>query len=156
QAQRPVSDCQRVNGAVGLGDRAIGLAHGDGPVARSAHHDALEDGLAADRLCHGLVGLVRGGAAGLLEAALETLDAAARVHELLLARVEGVALRADLDVQLRRGGTRHERVPAGAVNGGENVLGMDLGLHLKSRIPEAVLAATLPPVTTATGRSASI
>src|SRR6266540_7461186 len=40
-------------------------------------------------------------AAGLLEPALEALDTAARVHQLLLARVERVAVRADLDVQLR-------------------------------------------------------
>ena len=90
-------------------------------------------------------------AAGLLEAALEALDPAARVHELLLTRVEGVALRADLDVQLGRGRTRRERVAARAVNGREDVLGMDLGLHLESRIPEAVWAATLPPLTTTDG-----
>src|SRR5512132_1122331 len=36
-----------------------------------------------------------------LEAALEALHPAARVDELLLARVERVAVRADLDVQLR-------------------------------------------------------
>src|ERR1041384_6767863 len=36
-----------------------------------------------------------------LEAALEALHPAARVDELLLARIERVAVRADLDVQLR-------------------------------------------------------
>ena len=40
--------------------------------------------------------LVAAPGAGLLEPALEPLDAAARVHELLLARIEGVALGADL------------------------------------------------------------
>src|SRR3954469_13022147 len=38
--------------------------------------------------------------AGALQATLEALDATARVDELLLARVERVALRAELDVQL--------------------------------------------------------
>src|SRR5437660_10014380 len=41
------------------------------------------------------------GALSALEALLEALDAPAAVHELLLARVERVAVRADLDVQLR-------------------------------------------------------
>src|SRR5437588_12689500 len=51
-------------------------------------------------------GLAAACAVGALQATLEALDAAARVHELLLARVERVALRADLDVQLglRRAG----------------------------------------------------
>ena len=46
------------------------------------------------------------GALRLLEAALEALDAAARVHELLLPGVERVALRAHLDVELRLRRTR--------------------------------------------------
>src|ERR687887_2510765 len=56
--------------------------------------------------------MVLGLAAGLLEAALEALDAAAGVHQLLLARVERVAVRTHLDVELGLGGTRRERVPA--------------------------------------------
>src|SRR5436190_23091719 len=40
------------------------------------------------------------GALGALQALLEALDPAAGVHELLLARVERVAVRADLDVEL--------------------------------------------------------
>src|ERR1051325_4927094 len=50
--------------------------------------------------------------AGPLETPLEALDAAAGVEELLLARVERVAVGADLDVELglRRAG--RERVPA--------------------------------------------
>ena len=86
----------------------------------------------------------RRGGAGLLEAALEPLDAAARVHELLLARVEGMALGADLDMKLGLGGAGLERVPAGARDGREDVLGMDVGLHESAwrwtglRIPEAV------------------
>src|SRR5207237_295570 len=67
--------------------------------------------------------------AGLLEAALEPLHPAARVHELLLARVERVALRADLDVQLALGRARLERVAARARHRGEGVLGVNVGLH---------------------------
>src|SRR5690349_13182931 len=54
------------------------------------------------------------GALGLLETPLEPLEAAACVDELLLARVERVAVRADLDVQLRLRRTGRERVPAPA------------------------------------------
>src|SRR4051794_24783189 len=67
------------------------------------------------------------GPLSLLEPPLEPLDAAAAVHQLLLPRVEGVALRADLDVQHRLRRASLKRVPARAVDGGENVLGMDLG-----------------------------
>src|SRR4051812_9188437 len=90
------------------------------------------------------------GALCALEPLLEALDAAARVHELLLARVERVAVRAHLDVQLRRGGTRLERVPAGAGHRRDHVLGMDVGLHRLARIAAACWDATLPPETTAT------
>src|SRR5688572_32624598 len=62
-------------------------------------------------------------------AALEALDAAAGVHELLLARVEGVAVGADLHVQVTLGRARLERVPARAGHGCLDVFRMDLGLH---------------------------
>ena len=100
QAKRPVARGQGIDLARDLGDLAVRLAHRDRPVARSAHHDALEDGLAADCLSHRLGLRAGGGAAGLLESPLEALDAAARVDELLLPRIERVALRADLDAQL--------------------------------------------------------
>src|SRR5262249_50778907 len=91
----------------------------------------------------------------LLEAALEARHAAAGVDDLLLPRVERVALRADLDVQLglRRAG--HERVAARAVHRREDVLGMDVGLHREPRIPEAISAPMLPPLPTTTGVLAS-
>src|SRR6266542_5097673 len=89
------------------------------------------------------------GAAGLLEAPLEALDAAAGVDELLLPRVERMAVRADLDVQLGLGGPHLELVPARAANGRQYVLGMDVGLHSPARIATAVSGATLPPETTA-------
>ena len=52
QSQRPVAGHQRVDLARDLGDLAVGRADGDRPVARSTHHHALEDGLAADCLSH--------------------------------------------------------------------------------------------------------
>ena len=66
---------------------------------------------------------------GLRVPALEALDAATGVHELLLARVEGVALRAELDAQRgdRRAG--RELVAAGAVHRALDVVGVDVGLH---------------------------
>src|SRR5581483_5279911 len=64
-----------------------------------------------------------------LELLLEPLDAAGRVDELLLARVEGVASRADLDVDLGLRRTRQERVPATAVDLAGLVVGMDVRLH---------------------------
>src|SRR6185312_1198846 len=72
------------------------------------------------------------GPAGLLEPPLEALDAAAGVHQLLLAGVERMALGADLHVQLRLRRPGLKLVPARAVHGGENVVGMDVRLHLNS------------------------
>src|ERR671923_1070457 len=92
-------------------------------------------------------------AAGLLEAALEALHPAARVEQLLLARVERVAVRADLDVQLGLRRARLELVAAGAANGRQDVLGMDSGLHRSARIATAVLGATLPLTTSAATES---
>src|SRR5205823_14918210 len=88
-------------------------------------------------------------ALGALEALLETLDSAAGVHELLLARVERMAVRADLDVKLRLRRPRLECVSARARDRGEDVLGMDVSLHV-ARIAAACFGATLPPETTAT------
>ena len=50
QAQRPVPRHQRVDRARDVRDLTVGRPHRDRPVARSAHHHALEDGLAADGL----------------------------------------------------------------------------------------------------------
>src|SRR3954452_1028690 len=95
-------------------------------------------------------------ALGLFETLLEALDASAGVDQLLLAGVERVARGADLDVQLGLGGTRRERVPAAAVHGREDVLGVNLRLHRRARIAAAVSVATLPPETISTGFCASI
>lgn len=62
-------------------------------------------------------------------AALEPLHPAPRVDQLLLPRVEGVAGRADLHVDLRLGGPGLEGVPAGAPHHGLDVFGMDPLLH---------------------------
>src|ERR687891_1485735 len=95
-------------------------------------------------------GLPAPGAAGLLEPALEPLHPAARVHELLLARVERMTRGADLDVEVRLRRARPELVAARAGHVGEDVLGMDVGLHRPARIPAAVSRATFPPETTQT------
>src|SRR5688572_13675201 len=89
------------------------------------------------------------GGGGLLEPTLEALDAAARVDELLLARVERVAGRADLDVKLGLRRPRRELVPAGAGHVRDDVLGMNVRLHEPARIAEAISGPTLPPETTA-------
>src|SRR3954452_23598713 len=75
----------------------------------------------------GGLSLVAAGAAG--GAALEALHAATRVDQLLLARVERMAVRADLHVDLRLGRAGRELVAAGAADVSLDVLGMDVGLH---------------------------
>src|SRR3954452_24317969 len=65
----------------------------------------------------------------LAAAALEAVDPSAGVHELLAARVEGMAVRADLDVDLALRRAGRELVPAGAADVRLDVLGMDFGLH---------------------------
>src|SRR5579864_7893447 len=90
------------------------------------------------------------GALGALEPALEALDPSAGVHELLLARIEGVALGADLDVQLRLGRVDLERVPAGTGHRREHVIGMDTGLHRPPRIAAACSGTAFPPETMTT------
>src|SRR5579862_3162719 len=93
---------------------------------------------------------LRADALGLFEPPLEALDASARVDQLLLAGVERVAIRADLDVQLGLGRAGHEGVPTTAMHGREDVVGVDVRLHGRARIAEAVCLATLPPLTTST------
>src|SRR3954451_7556747 len=68
-----------------------------------------------------------GGALG--GTALEALDAATGVDQLLLAGVERVAVRADLDVKLGLGRPGGELVAARTADVGLDVLGMDVGLH---------------------------
>ena len=61
----------------------------------------------------------------------EALDAAGGVNELLLASEEGMAIRADFDIQLvafdRR--TSREIVAAGAVHRNGMIVGVDTGFH---------------------------
>src|SRR5262249_20138167 len=119
------------------------------PGRRPPHHPAPEAGLSSDR-CHEKGVLPAGGAAGFWEPALEALDRTAGVDELLLARVERMAVRADLDVELGLRRPRLERVSAGTRDGCDDVVGMDVRLHGSSaRIAAAVFGATLPPETTA-------
>ena len=63
------------------------------------------------------------------EALLEAIDAAAAVHQLLFAGVEGVALRANFNTHFRFGGTGLESLAANATNDALAILGMDLFLH---------------------------
>src|SRR3954471_21721648 len=66
---------------------------------------------------------------GLGGAALEAIDPATRVDQLLPARVERVAVRADLDVDLGLRRPRRELVAARAAHVSLDVLGVDVGLH---------------------------
>jgi hypothetical protein len=67
---------------------------------------------------------------GLLRvAALEALDAATGVDELLLASEEGVALVAELDAKGRLGRLGRKGVAARASNGRFTVRGVDIGFH---------------------------
>jgi hypothetical protein len=68
---------------------------------------------------------------GVLQAPLKPLDLARRIDETLFAREEGVALRADVDVQvfLRRAGL--PRTAATTRDGGHFVLGMDARFHFR-------------------------
>src|SRR2546423_5165864 len=75
--------------------------------------------------------LAAAGAAGARLAALEPLYSAAGIDQLLAARVERVAVGADLDVELGLGRTRGELVAACTADVRLDVLGMDAGLHLE-------------------------
>src|SRR4029077_4902696 len=137
-------------------DGAVGAPHSDGPAGRAAHHDAFEDRLPADhvRTSTGVLPALR--AAGLLEPALEALHPTTGVDELLLARVERMTGRADLDMELRFGRPGHELVPARAMHRVEHLVWVDVRLHRRARIAEAIWAETLPPeTTTATARGST-
>src|SRR5689334_1461705 len=65
-----------------------------------------------------------------LQTLLEPLDLAGRVDDVLRARVERVAVAADVDAQLLAGGPDGPLTAAGsAMDLGLEVLGMDVGLH---------------------------
>src|SRR5687768_13961883 len=124
----PSAITPRMTGSRKTGCRAIGLrigwfsstisplgvrtasAQADGPRIITPSRTAWPPIVAADwrrraasRDFTGRAGLAAARGAGLLEAPLEALDPSARVHELLLARVERVARRADLDVEIGLG-----------------------------------------------------
>src|SRR6478736_10123564 len=73
---------------------------------------------------------------------VEALDATAGVYQLLLARVEGVALGAQLDAELAHGGAGHELVAARALDLALGVRGVDVGLHDPSSLGRASSPAT--------------
>src|SRR5436189_6092921 len=66
---------------------------------------------------------------GLRLAATEPLNPATGVDQLLLAGVERMALRADLDVELGLRGAGQELVTARAADMCDHVLGVDIGFH---------------------------
>src|SRR5262249_50725414 len=66
---------------------------------------------------------------GLGVAALEALDPPTGVDQLLLPRIEGVALGAQLDTELRHRAAGHELVPARAMHPALLVLRMNPCLH---------------------------
>src|SRR5205823_7041479 len=82
--------------------------------------------VAAGAVGHGRLAL----ALRLRVAPLEPFDPAPGVDQLLLAGIERVALRAQLDMDLRAGRTGLERVPTGAAHDAPDVLGVDPLLHV--------------------------
>ena len=88
-----------------------------------------------------LFGLALGGAA------LETVDAATGVDELLATRVERVAVRADLHVDLGLRGARLELVAARAADVRLDIFRMDVGLHGLSSVStgEWLISPPAPP-----------
>src|SRR5947209_18722605 len=77
-------------------------------------------------------------ARGLGGAALEAIDPATRVDQLLPPGVEGMAVRADLDVDLGLRRPRRELVAARAAHVGLDVLGVVLGLHRPPSLAVAI------------------
>src|SRR6202041_1078579 len=100
---------------------------------RTFRKDSRHSGAGARETDPGSAGLLLGGllARGLAEALLEPRDATAGVQDLLLARVERVAVRADVGVDRAAGSGAPggERVPAATGHGGDVVLGVDVSLH---------------------------
>src|SRR3954454_18472741 len=70
---------------------------------------------------------------------VEALDATTGVHELLLARVERVALRAQLHAELADGRAGHELVATRAVHLALGVRGVGVGLHDPSSLGKMVV-----------------
>src|ERR1022692_3530399 len=98
----------------------------------------------------GLLGAVRGRL--LAETPLEPGDAAAGVHDLLLARVERVAARADVSVDhaILGGAPRDEGAPARAGHRGHHVIGVNIRLHVRLLVLAAAgspQASSREPVT---------
>src|SRR5882672_2996872 len=111
-------------GRSGGGGRLLGYAEGGGDgLLRPGHLEEL--GLLGRRVGDG-VGLLGGLA---LPLALELLDHAGGVDELLLAGVERVAVRADFDGDLLARGAGRERVPAAAGDERLFIVGVDVFLH---------------------------
>ena len=67
---------------------------------------------------------------GQIKPLLEAVNAAARVHQLLLARIEGMAVAANFNADGRACGARFKRVPARAGHGAVVILRMDAVFHV--------------------------
>src|SRR4029453_6858828 len=125
-------------------ERAVEQAHArglgvDGSSRRRRHEGGGRQNGCQEPEAHAALERLRGlevaarlAAARTRGAAAETLDATTGVDELLAARVEGVAVRADLDVKLRLRRPRPELVAARAAHVGRDVLGMNICLHYLS------------------------
>lgn len=67
----------------------------------------------------------------------ELIDTASRVDEVLLTRVERVALVTQFDADGRHGAAHGDRIPASAGNGGLLIRRVDLSLHSAERLAES-------------------
>src|SRR5919108_3079307 len=114
-------------------DALVGPADRDRPVVAAAHHHTLEYRLApVIVLSIGHPDGLSGRGTGAAITPLKPLDPSARVHQLLLTRIEGMARRAQLDMDLRLRGSGGERVAARTPDGGGHVLRMNALLHVGS------------------------
>src|SRR4051812_23916586 len=78
----------------------------------------------------------RGGGVARVFAA-EAIDAALRVHEAVLARVERVAGSTDIDLELVASGAGLELIATGAAHANDLVLGVDAVFHFRFFLPHA-------------------
>jgi hypothetical protein len=79
-----------------------------------------------------LLAALEAGITGGSKLVLELLDAAGRVHELQLARIERMAHVADIDLQLLASAARRKPVPAAAGDLGDKVIWMNAVFHDRS------------------------
>jgi hypothetical protein len=76
--------------------------------------------------------------------AIETLDPAGRIDQPLRASIEGMAIRADFDVQFVHGRARLKRVATSAGYYAAMVFRMDSGFHLLPSLPSILSSGGKP------------